>query len=60
MGPHCLGTVGSKRNHRLHPVHHDRVDKITSEAKSERGGTSTIGVPEYKMTVTNFPDPNEK
>ena len=59
MGPNCLGTVGSRGCHGVHPVIKDRVAKISGHCKSARGGTKTIGAPKYKMVVKNFPDPNE-
>ena len=51
MGPSCLGTVGGKGCHGQHPVIKDRALSHTCERT--RGGTKTIGVPEYKLTVTN-------
>jgi hypothetical protein len=58
MGPNLLGTVGSKRCKGMHPVIRDRQAKIVDHCKRERGGTKTVGAPEYKLTVTNYPDPN--
>jgi hypothetical protein len=59
MGPNCLGTVGSKGCRGQYPVIRDRVAKISHSCKSERGGTKTVGAPEYKLVVKNQPDPNE-
>lgn len=54
MGPNCLGTVGAKRGG-LHPVIRDR--HITTKGKRERGGTKTVGIPEYVLTIKNVPEP---
>jgi hypothetical protein len=42
----------------MHPVIRDRQAKIVDHCKRERGGTKTVGATEYKLTVTNYPDPN--
>jgi hypothetical protein len=54
MGPNCLGTVGSKRGG-AYPVIRDR--HLVSKGARERGGTKTVGVPEYVLTVENIPEP---
>ena len=43
----------------MYQVIRDRIAKLSSRCKSERGGTKTVGAPQYVMTVTNYPDPNE-
>lgn len=56
MGPNCLGTVGSEGCHGTSPVIRDTEHLVSHGCKSPQGGTRTVGVPEYELTVTNLPD----
>lgn len=58
MGASCLGAVGPKGCKGQHPVIHvGEENGMEGECKSARGGTKTVGVPEYVMTVTNPEEP---
>lgn len=59
MGPNLLGTVGSRGCGGNTPVLRDEDHVITHTCKTPVGGAKTVGVPEYHLTVTNLPDPND-
>jgi hypothetical protein len=40
------------------PVLRDTEKVYTGRCKRPRGGDKTVGVPQYKLVVTNPPDPN--
>jgi hypothetical protein len=50
MGPSCLGTIG-KGCEAQHPIVRERA--LTSRCERTRGGTKTVGIPQYVMTVVN-------
>jgi len=53
MGASCLGASNNKCNGK-HPLVRLRADSC----KRARGGTKTVGIPEYALSVVNEPDPN--
>lgn len=58
MGSNCLGTIGNRCNGQ-HPVIRDRERIISTRCERPRGGTKTVGIPQYKMVVTNLTEQPE-
>lgn len=46
-----------KRNGTV-PVIHDADHALVHDCRRERGGTKTIGIPQFVPVVENLPDPN--
>ncbi len=48
---------GGKRSSNT-PVIHDPEHALVHDCRTERGGTTTIGVPQFSVVIDNLPDPN--
>jgi len=56
MSTNCLGTVGSERCAGKHPI--VQIEDLGCERP--QGGDKTVGIPEYKLSVTNPPEDSEQ